>query len=81
MPLFYFGWSLAKPPLTELACLIDEDDVLVTGNLGSRANENFCPMRAGWFLISTNKKWPLMCRASGMAGSIAGMNHYSERPR
>lgn len=36
-----------------------EDDVLVTGNFGSRANENFDSMQA--FFDEHGKKWPLMC--------------------
>lgn len=38
--------------------LID-DDVLVTGNFGSRAKINFANMRA--FFQQHGKKWPLMC--------------------
>lgn len=36
-----------------------EDDVLVTGNFGSRAKENFAAMQD--FFDQHNKKWPLMC--------------------
>jgi beta-galactosidase len=36
-----------------------EDNVLVTGNFGSRAKENFTAMQA--FFDQYNKKWPLMC--------------------
>lgn len=36
-----------------------EDDVLVTGNFGSRANENFDNMQK--FFDEHGKKWPLMC--------------------
>lgn len=36
-----------------------EDDVLVTGNFGSRSNENFDSMQA--FFDEHGKKWPLMC--------------------
>lgn len=36
-----------------------EDDVLVTGNFGSKAKINFESMKA--FFKENNKKWPLMC--------------------
>ncbi|MBS4761833.1 beta-galactosidase [Carnobacteriaceae bacterium zg-ZUI252] len=36
-----------------------EDDVLVTGNFGSRANDNFDNMQK--FFDEHGKKWPLMC--------------------
>ncbi|MEX2804766.1 beta-galactosidase [Streptococcus sp. H31] len=36
-----------------------EDDILVTGNFGSKARENFANMQA--FFRQHNKKWPLMC--------------------
>jgi len=35
------------------------DDILVTGNFGSRANENFQMMQA--FSDEYEKTWPLMC--------------------
>ena len=35
------------------------DDILVTGNFGSRANENFQMMQA--FSDEYGKTWPLMC--------------------
>ena len=35
------------------------DDILVTGNFGSRANENFQLMQA--FSDEYEKTWPLMC--------------------
>lgn len=36
-----------------------EDDILVTGNFGSRANHNFAVMRD--FFAEYGKNWPLMC--------------------
>lgn len=36
-----------------------EDDILVTGNFGSRSKENAAVMKA--FMDRHNKKWPLMC--------------------
>lgn len=36
-----------------------EDDILVTGNFGSKAKENFGMMQA--FFEEHGKKWPLMC--------------------
>lgn len=36
-----------------------EDDILVTGNFGSKANENFAQMQD--FFDEYGKKWPLMC--------------------
>lgn len=42
----------------EAGTLIDED-LLVTGNFGSRADENFASMKE--FFQEHDKKWPLMC--------------------
>jgi len=42
----------------EAGTLIDED-LLVTGNFGSRADENFSSMKE--FFQEHDKKWPLMC--------------------
>lgn len=42
----------------EAGTLIDED-LLVTGNFGSRADENFASMKN--FFQEHDKKWPLMC--------------------
>ncbi|KHD45934.1 glycoside hydrolase family 35 protein [Streptococcus hongkongensis] len=42
----------------EAGSLIDED-ILVTGNFGSRASENFECLQS--FMDKHNKKWPLMC--------------------
>lgn len=36
-----------------------EEDVLVTGNFGSRSQENAAALRA--FMARHNKKWPIMC--------------------
>ncbi|AYW46099.1 glycoside hydrolase family 35 protein [Tetragenococcus koreensis] len=36
-----------------------EDDILTTGNFGSKAKENFTSMQA--FFDEYDKKWPLMC--------------------
>ena len=42
----------------EAGTLVDED-LLVTGNFGSRADENFASMKE--FFQEHDKKWPLMC--------------------
>lgn len=56
MPLFTSDGPWLE---TQRAGSLIEDDILSTGNFGSKARENFKDMSL--FFESHNKKWPLMC--------------------
>ena len=54
--VFHFRWALRA---TLRAGSMIEEDILVTGNFGSKAEENFASMQS--FFDEHGKKWPLMC--------------------
>ncbi len=51
---------------------LDEEDLFVTGNFGSKAAYNFGQMQE--FFDEYGKKWPFDVWNSGMAGLPAGKN-------
>ena len=66
----YLRWPFGVATL-EAGTLIDED-LLVTGNFGSRADENFASMKE--FFQEHDKKWPPCVWNFGTAGLIVGRN-------